>query len=118
MSGGNSAQMSGGDSAKMSGGDFAKMSGGDFAKMSGGDSAQMVAGYESSLNSGKHSVVVGDNGSKAKAELGTILVLVNREYKNNDLIIVDYKAGLVDGKKIKADTWYKLKNGKFIEVTI
>ena len=29
---------------------------------------------------------------------------------------VDFKAVRVDGKKIKADTWYRLEEGKFIEV--
>ncbi len=26
------------------------------------------------------------------------------------------KAAIVDGEKIKADTWYRLENGEFVEV--
>ena len=29
---------------------------------------------------------------------------------------VDFKAVRVDGEKVKADTWYRLENGKFVEV--
>ena len=29
---------------------------------------------------------------------------------------IDFRAVRVDGKKIKADTWYRLENGKFVEV--
>ena len=30
--------------------------------------------------------------------------------------IIEWKAAVVDGVKIKADTWYCLKNGEFAEV--
>jgi hypothetical protein len=30
--------------------------------------------------------------------------------------IVAVKAAIVDGEKIKADTWYQLKNGELVEV--
>ena len=30
--------------------------------------------------------------------------------------IIAVKAAIVDGEKIKADTWYQLKNGEFVEV--
>ena len=31
--------------------------------------------------------------------------------------ILAVKAAIVDGETIKADTWYMLKNGEFVEVT-
>lgn len=40
------------------------------------------------------------------------------EYDNNNKTypIKDLKAVKVDGEKIKADTWYTLKDGEFVEV--
>ena len=29
--------------------------------------------------------------------------------------IVEWKAGVIDGKTLKPDTWYKLENGEFVE---
>ena len=46
--------------------------------------------------------------------VGSILVICKEEqYTFN---IVAWKAAVVDGEKIKADTWYKLENGEFVEV--
>jgi hypothetical protein len=41
--------------------------------------------------------------------------LANRKFDGNDWTIIDFKAAIVDGDKIKADTWYKLENGEFVE---
>ena len=49
---------------------------------------------------------------KAKGAKGCWLVLAER---NEDLEILAVKAAKVDGKKIKADTYYILKNGEFEE---
>ena len=48
---------------------------------------------------------------KAKANLGSWIVLAER---NNEGEILDIKSIKVDGKKIKADTFYTLTNGKLI----
>ena len=48
-------------------------------------------------------------------DIGTILLITKREYKNDRYQIVDWKAEMVDGKKIKVNTFYKLENGKLIE---
>ena len=55
--------------------------------------------------------------SKAKGGLGSAIVLVERTTWNGDRYpINNIKAAIVDGEKIKANTWYTLKNGKFVEV--
>ena len=58
------------------------------------------------------------NNSKAKAKIGSWITLA--EWKWNDEkkhdVPVCVKTEYVDGENIKADTWYKLKNGKFVEV--
>ena len=62
---------------------------------------------------GKHSVAVNTGcEGKVKGALGCWIACA--EWKNNT--IVDFKSAYVDGKKIKADTWYRLKNGKFVEI--
>ena len=53
--------------------------------------------------------------SKAKAGKGSLIALANREWNGSEYQITDFKAAIVDGEKIKADTWYKLENGEFVE---
>ena len=54
--------------------------------------------------------------SKAKGGLGSAIVLVERTTWNGYRYpINNIKAAIVDGEKIKADTWYMLKNGEFVE---
>ena len=50
--------------------------------------------------------------SKAKARCNTLIALANR---NENGVITEWKAGVVDGETLKADTWYKLENGEFVE---
>ena len=56
----------------------------------------------------------GING-KAKACLGSWIVLAEWELKNDNWHIAAVKTAQIDGEKLKADTWYILKNGKFEE---
>ena len=37
------------------------------------------------------------------------------EEKRGSYNIDKWKAAVVDGEQIKADTWYKLKDGEFVE---
>ena len=54
--------------------------------------------------------------SKAKGELGAYLVIAEySEEPNSDYKLKTIKCTKVDGEKIKADTWYMLKNGRFVE---
>ena len=116
---------SSGDSAKIgSSGDYAKIgSSGDYAKIdSSGYSAQIgSSGDYAQINStGEDSVIMcaGDE-SRAKAKTGSWITLAEWKWsdKKNRYIPVCVKTEYVDGEKIKADTWYKLENGKFVEVT-
>jgi len=65
-----------------------------------------------SATSGENSIAcaIGRN-SKAKSTLGNWLVLSEIDDNYNVLCVKTVK---VDGKKIKADTWYKLEGGKFV----
>ena len=53
--------------------------------------------------------------SRAKAAQGGWIVLAEWEQKNDKYILTGVKAVPVDGAMIKADTWYMLKNGEFVE---
>ena len=52
-----------------------------------------------------------------KAGKNSIITLAKRKITDIGYVITDYASALVDGKTIKPDTWYTLKNGKFVEVS-
>ena len=49
-----------------------------------------------------------------KGGIGSILIFVLE--KEGTYEIEDWKVVVVDGKAIKADTWYKFENGEVVEV--
>ena len=67
---------------------------------------------------GKESIVlVTGKGSKAKGSLGCWIILTEcGEWDGYTYPILDVKSFKVDGEVIKADTWYKLIDGKAVEV--
>ena len=113
---------SSGDSARIgSSGDYAKIgSSGDYAKIgSSGYYAQIgSSGYGTVVTStGKNSVVMcAGNASKAKAKKGSWITLAEWEMIDDVYTPVCVKTEQVDGERIKEDTFYKLENGKFVEV--
>lgn len=103
----------------------------DIAKNdNGGDSAQIgSSGYSAQIGSsgdyaqidstGKDSVIMcAGKESKAKAKIGSWITLAEWEWNDekNRNIPVCVKTEYVDGENIKADTWYQLRSGKFVEV--
>ena len=98
-SSGNSAQIgSSGDSAKIgSSGDSAKID------ISGNDSVGAAIGIDSVI----------------KGAVGNWITLAEWVYDNDKqrYIPVCVKSAQIDGEIIKADTWYKLSGGEFVEVT-
>ena len=115
---------SSGDYAKIgSSGDSAQIgSSGDYAKIgSSGDSAQIGSSgdYAKIDSTGEDSVIMcAGNSSIAKAKVGSWITLAEWKWsdeKKRD-VPVCVKTEYVDGENIKADTWYQLKNGKFVEV--
>ena len=54
---------------------------------------------------------------KAMGALGCAICCVEHgEWDGETFPIIAVKAAIVDGEKIKADTWYRLQNGEFVEV--
>ena len=69
-------------------------------------------------NTGKNGIAVAwGRDSKAKGALGCYIVLAEYgEWNGAEYPLVNAKMHKVDGKTIKPDTWYKLKNGEFVKV--
>ena len=106
---------SSGDSAKIgsSGGSAKIGSSGDYAKIgSSGNYAKIDSTGEDSV------IMCAGRNSKAKANIGSWITLAEWKWSNekNRYVPVCVKTEYVDGEKIKADTWYKIENGKFVEV--
>ena len=55
------------------------------------------------------------NGCKVKGGLGSVLVIGEEDDNSYDL--TTWKAVVVNGETVKADTWYTLKDGELVEVT-
>ena len=113
LAGGDCATLAGGNSAKLAGGNSAKLAGGNSAKLAGGDWATLAGGNSAKLAGGKYAILAGDVGSIAKGKKGAVILLVERNKKGE---ISNFNAVQVDGEIIKEDTFYKLKNGEFMEV--
>ena len=116
-SSGNSAKIgSSGNSAQIgSSGNYAQIgSSGNYAKIgSSGNYAQIGSTGEDSV------IMCAGNSSIAKAKVGSWITLAEWKWsdeKKRD-VPVYVKTEYVDGENIKADTWYQLKNRKFVEVT-
>lgn len=103
-------------------GDCAKISSlGNYTRISSfGNNANInSSGFDTKVSSmGKDSIIIcTGRGSMVKAEVGSYITLA--EYEWNDFkghsTITCVKTEYVDGERIKANTWYKLINGKFVE---
>ena len=117
LSGGSWSNLSGGDESNLSGGSWSNLSGGSWSNLIGGNESNLIGGYKSNLIGGDSSLIVGRNRCNAKGGLHSVIVLTEWRYDTNgEFVPVAVKAEIVDGVRIKADTWYKLKNGEFVEV--
>ena len=86
-----------------------------------GDKGAATAGnYGAATSRGKSAAgknglaVARGNGVKVKGGMGALLVIAEENDNNYD--IKDWKAVIVDGENIKANTWYQLVDGELKEV--
>ena len=116
--GGDRSNLAGGSWSNLAGGSWSNLAGGDSSNLAGGSWSNLAGGDRSNLAGGESSLIVGRNAAKAKGGVHSVIVLT--EWKWNDdcteYLPVCVKAEIVDGERIKADTWYTLKNGEFTEV--
>ena len=90
------------------------------AAMNTGDySAATNTGYRSAASvEGRNSFAIATGiGGKAKGKLDCYIAVAEWVQKDDgEYELINFKAHKVDGKIIKEDTYYTLKNGKFVEV--
>ena len=86
---------------------------GNYGAATAGDRGAATARGKASTGSNGLSVARGNN-VQVKGGIGAILVIAEEGKDTYD--IVDWKAVLVDGEVVKADTWYRLENGELVEV--
>ena len=101
------------DTKETSSGNSAKIgSSGNYAKIgSSGNSAQIESTGEDSV------ICCAGHNSMAKAKIGSWITLSEWVYSEDKKRYIPkcVKTEYVDGERIKADTWYKLIDGEFIE---
>ena len=94
-------------------GNYGAATAGNYGAATAGDSGAATARGKASTGSNGLSVARGNN-VQVKGGIGAILVIAEEREDTYD--IVDWKAVLVDGEVVKADTWYRLENGELVEV--
>ena len=94
-------------------GDYGAATAGDSGAATAGDCGAATARGKALTGSNGLSVARGKN-VQVKGGIGAILVIA--EERDDTYDIVDWKAVVVDGEVVKADTWYRLKNGELVEV--
>ena len=102
-----------GDSGAATAGDYGAATAGDSGAATAGDNGAATARGKASTGSNGLSVARGKN-VQVKGGIGAILVIA--EERDDTYDIVDWKAVVVDGEVVKADTWYRLENGELVEV--
>ena len=118
-----------GDSGAATAGDSGAATAGYRGAATAGDYGAATAGYRGAATAGDYGAATargkastGSNGLsmargnnvQVKGGIGAILVIA--EEREDTCDIVDWKAVLVDGEVVKADTWYRLENGELVEV--
>ena len=118
-----------GDRGAATAGDSGAATAGNYGAATAGDRGAATAGYRGAATAGDYGAATargkastGSNGLsmargnnvQVKGGIGAILVIA--EEREDTCDIVDWKAVLVDGEVVKADTWYRLENGELVEV--
>ena len=125
--GGNGSNLMGGYKSNLLGGNWSNLLGGNWSNLLGGNGSNLLGGYksnlvcgnESNLAGGNSSLIIGRNGCNVKGGLHSVIVLTEWKYDDNgNYVPIAVKAEIVDGVRIKADTWYKLKNGELVEADV
>ena len=85
---------------------------GDYGAATAGDSGAATSRGSASVGANGIACARGNN-VRVKGGLGAILVIA--EEQPTDYNIAHWKAVEVDGETVKADTWYRLVDGKLVE---
>ena len=117
-----------GDRESASAGERGSASAGWSGSASAGDGGSASAGERGSASAGDYGVSAsrgsssaGENGvaaargkhAKVRGGIGSVLVVCVEKEDSYD--IAEWKAAVVDGERIRPDTWYTVENGEFKE---
>ena len=125
-----------GDRESASAGWYGSASAGKFGSASAGERGSASAGWSGSASAGERgsasagdygvsasrgSSSAGENGvaaargkhAKVRGGIGSVLVVCVEKKDSYD--IAEWKAAVVDGERIRPDTWYTVENGEFRE---
>ncbi len=94
-------------------GDRESASAGNKGSAAAGSEGSASAGYRGSASAGKNGIAC-CRGGKVKGGLGCAICCAEVDDEGNNIGIA---AAIVDGEKIKANTWYTVKNGEFVMVS-
>ena len=110
-SAGERGSASAGERGSASAGESGSASAGSWGSASAGESGSASAGYSGSASAGENGIAC-CRGGKVKGGIGCAICCAELDDNGNNIGIA---AAIVDGEKIKADTWYTVKNGQFVE---
>ena len=117
---GNRGSAQAGDCGSAQAGDCGSAQAGDCGSAQAGDCGSAQAGNRGSALS-RGSAAVGVDGiacarnecAKVRGGMGALLIAAVESEVSYD--IVTWAAGVVDGEKLKPDTWYTVRDGEFVE---
>ena len=95
-------------------GDNGAATAGKYGAATAGDNGVATSRGKSATGRQGLSVARGNN-VRVKGGIGAVLVIAEENENENDYSVKEFATAIVDGKDIKADTWYKLENGKLVE---
>ena len=106
-----------GDCGAAQAGDYGAAQAGDYGAAQAGDYGAAQAGGYGAARAGDCGAAIVSNSGRIKGGYGCVLVARNIEYSEETkrYEVEDWACAIVDGKDIKPDTWYRLKDGKFVE---
>ena len=91
-------------------GKYGAATAGEYGAATAGEYGAATSRGKSATGKQGLSVARGNN-VRVKGGLGAVLVIA----EENDYSVKEFATAIVDGKDIKADTWYKLEKGKLVE---
>ena len=127
-SAGECGSASAGEYGGASAGECGSASAGEYGSASAGEYGSASAGWYGSASAGDYGVSAsrgsssaGENGvaaargkyAKVRGGIGSVLVVCVEKKDSYD--IAEWKAAVVDGERIRPDTWYTVENGEFKE---
>ena len=102
---------SAGEYGAASAGEYGAASAGNRGAASAGEYGAALVMKNGQAEVGLNGVAVAEHNGRVKGDIGAVLVLIERDENGKPNV----KVRVVDGQKIKANTWYLIKNGRVQE---